>query len=194
MAPRGATIARCLESIDVDPTTHFAAVANVDDEWKLVKKAYYKKALATHPDKGGDAAEFRDVQSAFEVLRDFFDKGRVDTFRSTAFAAADTAAAYAEAAGAAGDYQSWDYYADAAAEEVPLYRVEPARSNRSTCQATGEAIPKGAVRVGVMDHESGSYFRRADIPLTGRGGAAAATWMFREDKSRQRRGRDVDVP
>ena len=29
---------------------------------------------------------------------------------------------------------------------------------------------------------------------TSRGNAAAATWMFREDKSRQRRGCDVDIP
>ena len=37
-------------------------------------------------------------------------------------------------------------------------------------------------------------FRRADIPRTGRGGAAAARWIFRGDKSRRRRGCDVDIP
>ena len=38
------------------------------------------------------------------------------------------------------------------------------------------------------------YFRRADVPQTSRGDAAAATWIFREDESRRRRGRDVDIP
>ena len=33
-----------------------------------------------------------------------------------------------------------------------------------------------------------SYFRCADISLINRGGAAAATWVFRGDYSRRRRG------
>ena len=36
------------------------------------------------------------------------------------------------------------------------------------------------------------YVRRADMSLMNRGGAAAATWMFRGDQSRRRRGRDVE--
>ena len=36
--------------------------------------------------------------------------------------------------------------------------------------------------------------RRADSSLTRRGPAAAATWIFRGDESRRRRGRDVDIP
>ena len=50
-----------------------------------------------------------------------------------------------------------------------------------------------------------AYFRRADMPQTGRGdsgysvetsrcAAAAATWKFRGDGSRRRRGRDVEIP
>ena len=38
-----------------------------------------------------------------------------------------------------------------------------------------------------------AYFRRADIAKTGRGDAVAATWIFRGDKSRRRRGCDVDM-
>ena len=34
----------------------------------------------------------------------------------------------------------------------------------------------------------------ADIPRTGRGDAAAGTWIFRRDESRRRRGRYVDIP
>ena len=38
------------------------------------------------------------------------------------------------------------------------------------------------------------YVRRADIPLTNRGGAAAATGIFHGDETWRRRGRDVDIP
>ena len=37
-------------------------------------------------------------------------------------------------------------------------------------------------------------FRRAEPPKTGRGDAAAGTWMVRGDETRRRRGRDVDGP
>ena len=36
-------------------------------------------------------------------------------------------------------------------------------------------------------------FRRADLPKTGHGDAAAATWIFSGDESRRRRGCDVDI-
>ena len=42
--------------------------------------------------------------------------------------------------------------------------------------------------------DSAAYFRRVDIPRTGRGDAAAETWIFRGDRSRRHRGRDVDIP
>ena len=38
------------------------------------------------------------------------------------------------------------------------------------------------------------YFRRAELPKTGRGDVAAATRIFRGDGSRRRRGRDADIP
>ena len=38
------------------------------------------------------------------------------------------------------------------------------------------------------------HFRRADDSSTGRGAAAAATWIVRGDESRRRRGLDVDSP
>ena len=37
------------------------------------------------------------------------------------------------------------------------------------------------------------YFRRVDLPWTGRGDAAAATWMFRGETSRRRRGCDLEI-
>ncbi|CAN0589036.1 unnamed protein product, partial [Ectocarpus sp. 12 AP-2014] len=63
----------------------------------------------------------------------------------------------------------WQYYYDAAAEEVPPYKVELARSGRSKCtQRTqsarrcadeGPLIGKGEIRVGSLDAQSGSYGR-----------------------------------
>lgn len=44
-----------------------------------IKKAYHKKALKEHPDKGGDPEKFKEVTAAYEVLtdpekRDLYDK------------------------------------------------------------------------------------------------------------------------
>jgi DnaJ family protein A protein 2 len=36
----------------------------------VIKKAYRKKALRMHPDKGGDVEEFKKLQAAYEVLSD----------------------------------------------------------------------------------------------------------------------------
>lgn len=35
-----------------------------------IKKAYRKKALKEHPDKGGDAEKFKDISKAYETLMD----------------------------------------------------------------------------------------------------------------------------
>ena len=168
---RGETIARCLESCAVDAATAFVSCGDVAEEFKVIRRAYHRKVLATHPDKGGDAQEFRDVQSAFEVLREFYDRGRVITFRSEENNRTSTsdvfqnAADYFAAKEARGDTQPYDYYAEAAEEDVPTYRVEPAKSDRSTCTAKHKAscgeqkIPKGALRVGQINLEAGSYTR-----------------------------------
>ena len=42
--------------------------------------------------------------------------------------------------------------------------------------------------------EGSAYFRGAELRKTDRGDAAAATWIFRGDESRRRRGWDVDIP
>eukprot|EP00931_Biecheleriopsis_adriatica_P063829 TRINITY_DN38727_c0_g1_i1.p1 TRINITY_DN38727_c0_g1~~TRINITY_DN38727_c0_g1_i1.p1 ORF type:complete len:420 (+),score=109.94 TRINITY_DN38727_c0_g1_i1:92-1351(+) len=43
-----------------------------------IKKAYHKKAMKHHPDKGGDPEAFKDIQRAFEVLSDADQRQRYD--------------------------------------------------------------------------------------------------------------------
>ena len=67
--------------------------------------------------------------------------------------------------------------------------MEPLR----TCQQAKQFVPVK------LDHRDMlapcvKYVRRADLPLTNRGAAAAATWIVRGDESWRRRGHDADVP
>mmetsp|Transcript_75911 Transcript_75911/g.143096 ORF Transcript_75911/g.143096 Transcript_75911/m.143096 type:complete len:465 (+) Transcript_75911:73-1467(+) len=160
----GGTIKDCLDSIGM-ALAGLKSCGSLPEEWSLIKKAYFKKILTCHPDKGGDAAIFRDVQAAFEVLRKLFDDAAVESFADAQDQA--TADLYK---GTKEDLKgmstpSWEYYAEAAKEVTATYRVELARSNRSRCQARGTRkqcdhdppfIEKGMLRVGFM-LESGSY-------------------------------------
>ena len=73
------------------PTTH---CTRVQEEWRRIKKTYFRKILRCHPDKGGDAAVFRDVQTAFEVLREIFDRSALSGASFAACGAQSTGAAY----------------------------------------------------------------------------------------------------
>ena len=153
------TFQECLQSIGVD-TNALQNCDNVDEEFKVLKKQYYVRILQTHPDKGGDPDEFRKVQTAFEVLRELYAQGRVGTFVTEA-----TAEHYEDAWKDFGDMPTptWEYYQEAAEEEMPGYRVEPAKSGRSKCTQKGktakkcqdEWIPKGDLRVGSLDDMNG---------------------------------------
>lgn len=43
-----------------------------------IRKAYKRKALKTHPDKGGTAAAFQEVKEAFETLADPMRRVKLD--------------------------------------------------------------------------------------------------------------------
>ena len=90
MAPKS-TVRSCLASLGVDADA-LRDCADLSEEWGVVKKRYFKKILRCHPDKGGDAAEFRDVNSAFEVLRSLHEKHKIASFARAAAQATSTAA------------------------------------------------------------------------------------------------------
>ena len=56
------TIERCLARLGL-AIASLAGCDDLDAEWAAVKRAYFKTALKTHPDKGGDASAFRKVPS-----------------------------------------------------------------------------------------------------------------------------------
>ena len=45
-----------------------------------IKKAFRKAAVEHHPDKGGDEAKFKEVNEAYEVLKDTSKRQRYDQF------------------------------------------------------------------------------------------------------------------
>lgn len=160
----GKSIKDCLAAVGM-PLSVLSRCLTIKGEWELIKKAYFKRILVCHPDKGGDAAVFRDVQAAFEVLRKLFDESDFISF--VAAQEQSTAEIYKESKD---DFKgsptpSWEYYAEAAKEASATYRVELARSNRSRCQSQGSRkqchqdppfIEKGDIRIGFM-LESGGY-------------------------------------
>ena len=157
------TLVSCLTIIGV-PSDALLECANLEDEFKLIKKCYFKEILIAHPDKGGDAEKFRQINEAFQKIREAFEKRAVTSFstESTTFAPDDFYTTYTE------DFtKSYDFYWNAAEEEVPLYKVELAKSGRSKCVQKGKEakkcdhpwIEKSTIRVGSINLESGSYGR-----------------------------------
>ena len=67
------TITQGLADLGIDGANAdivFDGTSNRDEEFRIVKRHYFRLALVHHPDKGGDAAKFRTVQTSFELLRD----------------------------------------------------------------------------------------------------------------------------
>lgn len=169
---QGTTIRTCLIEISV-AFTDLEATENIEDEWKVIKKSYFRAVLQHHPDKGGEAVKFRAIHAAWEVLKDLFEKKSVPSFVSSGETPTSTVHEKKMQEFDASDLptQSWEYFQEAAQEVDPPYRVEPARSNRSSCSAKNGAkkcsdanIAMGEVRIGRMNKESGTYGYWTHIP------------------------------
>jgi hypothetical protein len=148
------TIKDCITTIGV-ATSGLSSCSGLNAEWAFIKKGYFKKILTSHPDKGGDPAVFRDVQTSFEVLRKVFEDAEITTF---AVSLDQPIGDFYKGAkeDSKGSTPSWEYYAEAAKAVYATYRIELARSNRSRCQKSGEIMEKGAIRIGFM-LDSGGY-------------------------------------
>lgn len=148
--------------------SEFGAFDNLDDQFKLLRRQYLKKCLETHPDKGGDAEVFRNVNESFEFLKNLVEKKLI----STICVSCDTSAPqeYEFTSEHQGQMPSYQYYEQAAEEEMPLYRVELAKSSRGRCFAAKSSkvcgehkevvlIDQGTIRAGWLQEETGQYGR-----------------------------------
>ncbi len=108
------------------------------------------------------------MQDAWESLRELVDMKKVNPqgFSWYFSAGAGTQRAERVTRGVFGTsaMPSYAWFAEAASENVPGYRVEQAKSNRSSCKARGSAvkhtvelIDAGELRFGSMDAESGEF-------------------------------------
>jgi hypothetical protein len=184
------TVGAMLAALGIaDPASSFEACANFEEEFRVVKKAYLKIVLKEHPDKGGDRERFEAVQTAWETLSSMKAENKLGSLRSVKTASTSAAKEHAHAAAhRPSSTPDWSFYAEAFKEsEIPLYKVERAKSGRSRCEMrekdatdTKKAtkrraytvcrslvtdknskcfIAKNHVRVGMMDVVSGAYGR-----------------------------------
>lgn len=190
------TVKQCLKDLQIDGIDFFASCTTRDDEFRAIKKQFHRGCLQHHPDKGGDAEAFRRIRTSFELLSDLHDgtkprkKGGEWLFSEClreVTKASTSVSNEAEEAFDMPEYDfsftpSWDFYEAAAETEMPLYRVELAKSGRSRCNATGKykkcdtsqereestdlvdltATPeslifKDEVRVGWLNEQTGTY-------------------------------------
>ena len=168
------TIKDCLVALNVPADDLSAAGGSLKEEFAVIKTAFRAQILIHHPDKGGTAAAFRKVRASFEVLKDLYSKNAVTTFcvASQQPSGEDLGGAYARYEGQ--PIPSYDFFATAAAEEVPGYHIEKAKSGRSQCSQKSKTrkkcqdriIEKGAVRIGSLLKETGRYNSGGNCELT----------------------------
>jgi hypothetical protein len=68
-------VSECLGALGVTSAI-LPPCCSAADEFQAIKKLYFAAALASHPDKGGSPASFREIQESWEVLRELFDSGK----------------------------------------------------------------------------------------------------------------------
>ena len=64
----GASGAGAASNASSTPSPHDLLGVDKDATWEEVKKAYRKKTLENHPDRGGDSETFRQIKDAYETL------------------------------------------------------------------------------------------------------------------------------
>ena len=122
-------------------------------------------------------------QSAFETLRKLYSEGKVKTFAGEAARSRSTKEEFMKAAQDVGEMPvpSWEWYMNFETEIIPIYRVELAKTDRSSCQKKCDdtTIEKGAIRIGWMDRQSGAYAYVFLLPW----------WPAQRERERERDGR-----
>jgi hypothetical protein len=163
------SIVECLETIGITSIEVFQGCKSFKEEFLYVKKAYFVKILASHPDKGGDSESFIDVQTSFDVLRNIYVENSESLLSYLSCNSTQTLRVPTWYHESRKDFEvmrtpSWDYFAYAAKEEVPAYRIELAKSNRCNCHQKGRAkkcdstsIRQGDTRIGSIHSISGQY-------------------------------------
>eukprot|EP00941_MAST-03F_sp_MAST-3F-sp1_P004364 g4364.t1 len=155
----------CLNSLEASSADFFQECITAADEMKKLRKSFLRLCLLHHPDKGGDAANFRKVRTAFQTLKEIAKTfGSSERFSNNKTRNVDQTFEKAVHYDDNGSTPSWEFYEAAAADEFPTYKVEPAKSNRSKCSAKGKAkkceevsIQRGEIRCGAFNRDYGSY-------------------------------------
>ena len=136
-------VEECLETLGLfyEPTVEF----------KQVRKAFLIAALRTHPDKNnGREDEFLEVQKAFEVIKNATKGGQSPL--SLLFGKDLNCSVSVQPQHPASYYEE-------AAQALPAYKVEHAKTSRGTCFVTKEPIVEGELKVGSMIAQLGDYGR-----------------------------------
>lgn len=112
---------------------------------------------------------FREVQENFEILRKLFEEEKISSFAPYRAKPEEAEQTYAQ-----GEYsdgagvQSWDFFASAADEVIPPYKVERSKTKRGKCSRKGtskQPVPHeeenfypGEMKFGSFNAELGSYW------------------------------------
>lgn len=69
--------------MDFDPQKNYYDILGIDESASEsdIKTAFRKLAMKHHPDKGGDAEQFKKINEAYQVLSDSQKKTQYDSFR-----------------------------------------------------------------------------------------------------------------
>lgn len=136
-------LSQCLATLGLngssDESVKFSEYAKTL-EFSTVRKAFHRRALQTHPDKGGEKAAFVAVQESFETLEKATDGGKVPL---SALVGKNLVKATV----------SKDQ------KRAPSYEFVAAKTGRGKCSVSGEFIPEGALKCGSFIAEIGEYGR-----------------------------------